>query len=83
MSRRGKCLTASVLAALVLASALAVTSAPRHAQAQAQVTAACDATDAVRLLMLFDISGSLKETDPNARRRDGGLAARSAISKDC
>ncbi|WP_419931489.1 hypothetical protein [Candidatus Poriferisodalis sp.] len=41
----------------------------------------CDATDAVRLLMLFDISGSLKETDPNARRRDGGLAALSDLQR--
>ena len=75
MSRRRCCLAASVLAALLVASALAITGAPRHAQAQAQAPAACDATEAVRLLMLFDISGSLKETDPNARRRDGGLAA--------
>lgn len=81
MSRRWGCLTASVLAALLFASALTLTSAPRHAQAQAQAPAACDATDAVRLLMLFDISGSLKETDPNARRRDGGLAALGDLQK--
>ncbi|WP_419944386.1 hypothetical protein [Candidatus Poriferisodalis sp.] len=44
-------------------------------QADAQTDAQCSADEQLRLIMLFDISGSLRNSDPQARRREGGLLA--------
>lgn len=35
----------------------------------------CDPQEGVAILLLYDVSGSLRGTDPAATRRDGGLAA--------
>lgn len=35
----------------------------------------CDPDSGVAILLLYDVSGSLSNTDPGASRRDGGLAA--------
>ena len=74
-TRSGTASTAvgATLAVLLCAGlfSLVATQEPAGAQDASQ----CSADEELRLLMLFDVSGSLKRTDPGARRRDGGLLA--------
>lgn len=69
----------ATIAVLLCASllSLAATQKPAGAQDASQ----CSADEEIRLLMLFDVSGSLKRTDPEARRRDGGLLALNDLQK--
>ncbi len=81
MSRRFFASDRAVLAAnavivsmAVCIAAVVLTVSPSHAQ-QPTSTQECDAAADVKILMLFDTSGSLRWTDPDERRMDGGIAA--------
>ncbi len=74
-TRSGTASTAVVATLAVLLCTGLLSLIATQKPAGAQDTSQCSADEEIRLLMLFDVSGSLKRTDPDARRRDGGLLA--------
>ena len=71
---------AAAASLLVLGGALGVPWSPAQAAASTEPPA-CDPSAGVEILLLFDVSGSLRTTDPDATRRDGGIASLSDLRR--
>ena len=74
-SARSRATRATSVAIVTLLFAAALVPMGPTSPAAAQDSAQCAVDEELRLLMLFDVSGSLGWTDPDAGRREGGLAA--------
>ena len=65
----------AVLSVLIAALALTAVSPMPHAGAVDEDGTGCEPSQGMWFVILYDISGSLRQTDPQATRRTGGLAA--------